>query len=408
MNLLILGGNRYNILSIEEAKKHGFYTIVADKNPQAAGFSVADLALNVDILDSKEIIETLKRQSIKIDGVVSMAEVGVISASKIATHFDIPSIGTSAESVTSKALMRKHWLALNKQNTVGFNVVQSLEEALNVAKRIAFPVIFKPSKSFGGSRGVSKVEEFSIQKIKKAFDFAIDGSFRSNKVVIEEYVSGREFSAEVLIFNGEISVLCIGEKQKTPEPYRVDVSVNYPANLTEKQQNDVTKVCHKAVEALGLTWGVAHIEFCLTNDERIVLFELGARCGGGHTPLIAHHVSGVNEFIEYCNMACGKPPSNFYPKYQQGAIYRFLVFPSGKVSKASFPAKYENHLNVLDYELSLKENDVITSLKTTSDRKGFVIVLEKNQIQALDLAKQICKNVQVIYDDGKVSSALLP
>jgi len=33
IKILVLGGNSLNIMSVNEAKKNGFYTIVADKKP---------------------------------------------------------------------------------------------------------------------------------------------------------------------------------------------------------------------------------------------------------------------------------------------------------------------------------------------------------------------------------------
>ena len=93
---------------------------------------------------------------------------------------------------------------------------------------------------------------------------------------------------------------------------------------------------HRAVSSLGLTQGVAHVEFGFT-DEGPVLFELGARCGGGHTPQIAHHVSGVNEFIEACRMACGLPPDQFEPSGDAAQITDFWFFHQESWSRITIP-----------------------------------------------------------------------
>lgn len=207
----------------------------------------------------------------------------------------------------------------------------------------------------------------------------------------------------MLIDDTKTSVLCIGEKVKTPFPYRVDVSVNYPANLREYETEEAKNMLNQAVKAIGLKWGVAHIEFCLTSNG-FRLFELGARCGGGHTPQIANHVSGVNEFIEYCRMACGLKPNAFYLKYQKGAIYRFIIAKPGKVKEIILPDFIKTNQNIMDFEVDIKPGDIIDETRTTSDRRGFVVTKGEERLSALNLADDICSKVKIVYENGLVES----
>lgn len=399
--VLILGGNRYNVLCIEAARRNGYYTVVADKNPQAPGLVTADKGLAIDILDVQALFKAVEEIG-GVDGIVSMAEVGVVPAAILSEKLGLPTISSPvARIVTSKACMRERWDLL-AQNTVCFRVVNTLEEALSAAPLLKFPVMFKPAKSLGGSRGVMKIDDPG--DIEKGFTFARDGAFQSEEVVIEEYVSGREFSVEVLIWGDRTSVLCIGEKTKSPLPYRVDTNVAYPAQLTDDQERNIADLCDKAIKAVGLTWGVAHIEFCITQDGKIVLFELGARCGGGHTPLIAKHVSGVNEFVEYCRMACGMKPTQFEPACKRGAMYRFLVFTPGQVISFQFPEEYSEHPDIMDFEISVKKGDHIPLLRTTRDRSGFVVTTGDDYNSALQLADEVCASIHLTYKNGQAES----
>ncbi len=238
------------------------------------------------------------------------------------------------------------------KSSAAFEVVATLDEAMLAAQRLGrFPLIFKPDRSFGGSRGVTRVER--PEDVANALHAAQAGGLANSDVVIEHWIEGSEHSAEVLIWNGKTSLLCIGQKIKSLLPYRVDVSVQYPAQLTAAQESTVAEMCHRAVTALGLTQGVAHIEFAYT-DHGPVLFELGARCGGGHTPQIAHHVSGVNEFVEACRMACGLSPSQFEPKSRRGADYRFLVFAPGVVKRVAIPDTLAADGGILDVGVTVQ------------------------------------------------------
>lgn len=112
--ILILGGGRYNVPSIREARAAGFVTFVADRNPDAPGFEAADHALPVDLNDCESLIRAVSELG-GISGVVSMAEVGVRSAANISAQLRLPSISPeAAANATSKAAMRRLWRQIGK------------------------------------------------------------------------------------------------------------------------------------------------------------------------------------------------------------------------------------------------------------------------------------------------------
>ena len=395
--ILILGAGRYNVPSIHAAREAGFVTFVADKNPLAPGLKAADYELPIDLNDCEALTKAIAAQG-SIDGVVSMAEVGVRAAASISARLGLPSISEeAAANATSKAAMRQKWERMGKYST-DFSIVATLDQARRAADKLGpFPLIFKPDRSFGGSRGVTRVER--AEDVAGALQVAQAGGLPDSNVVIERCVQGSEHSAEVLIWNGKTSLLCIGQKIKSLRPYRVDVSVQYPAQLTTEQERKVADMCHRAVAALGLTQGAAHVEFGFTDDGP-VLFELGARCGGGHTPQIAHHVSGVNEFVEACRMACGMPPVNFASTSRRGADYRFLVFPPGVAQEIDIPETLLADGRVLDVGVTVQPGEEIRALRSTSDRAGFLVAVGESLREAVEHADRGCREISIRYADG--------
>src|SRR5215471_17154259 len=77
--ILILGAGRYNVPSIRAAREAGFFTVVADRKADAPGLTAADKPLAIDLNDCDSLIEAIHQLG-GIDGVVSMAEVGVRAA----------------------------------------------------------------------------------------------------------------------------------------------------------------------------------------------------------------------------------------------------------------------------------------------------------------------------------------
>jgi biotin carboxylase len=344
------------------------------------------------------------RENGGIDGVVAMAEVGVLAAAEISARLGLPSISEeAAANATSKAAMRRLWKGMGTYSPE-FRVVATLEEAQHAAIELGgFPLIFKPDRSFGGSRGVIRVDK--PEDVASAFEVAKAGGIANSEVVIEHCVEGTEHSCEVLIWQGRTSLLCIGQKVKSAPPYRVDVSVQYPASLSPAQESTVADMCQRAVGALGLTQGVAHIEFGYSANGP-VLFEVGARCGGGHTPEIANHVSGVNEFVEACRMACAIAPSRFDPVSRRGADYRFLIFHPGVVESVRVPPHLANEDSVLDFELTVQTGDTIRPLRSTTDRAGFIVAVAETLETAVDCADRACREISIRYREGNTHHAL--
>jgi biotin carboxylase len=400
--ILILGGGRYNVPSIQTAREAGFFTIVADRNPEAPGLTVADVALPIELNDCSALIDAVTKRG-GVDGVVSMAEVGVRAAANISARLGLPSISEkAAANATSKAAMRQLWRKLEKYSPP-FELADSLTEAVQAVEKLGrFPLIFKPDRSFGGSRGVTRVEK--PNQVADAFQAAKAGGLTNSSVVIEHWIRGSEHSCEVLVWQGKTSVLAIGQKIKSLPPYRVDVSVQYPAQFSAAQERAVADMCHQAVHTLGVTQGVAHIEFAYT-DEGPVLFELGARCGGGHTPKIAHHVSGVNEFVEACRMACGMPPGQFAPTTRRGADYRFLVFPPGIVQAIDIHQTLVPDGSVLDVGVTVQPGEKIRPLRSTAERGGFLVSSGETLEEAVARADSGCREITIRYADGTVRHA---
>jgi biotin carboxylase len=401
--LLILGGNRYNRDCIRSARSAGFFTLVADRNPASPGFVEADAGLSVDILDVDGLARAIESHG-GVDGIVSLAEVGVRVAAELSERLDLPTIGVEAAArATSKAAMREAWRPLGKRS-VDFAVVASPESCLAAVRRLgAFPLIIKPDRSFGGSRGVSRID--SAAEVPAAFEFARAAGLPGTRVIVETCLTGTEHSCEVLIHEGQTSLLCIGRKIKSPPPYRVDTSVLYPSAFTREEESAIGRMCDDAIHALGLRTGVAHVEFVQT-AKGPVLMELGARCGGGHTPQLARHVSGVDEFVEVCRLACGLPPQRFFPLHRKGGEYRFIVFPPGEIHEVRIARDVRERAGVHDVDVTIPLPARIEGLRTTSDRAGFAVVFGEDAAAAQGLGNWVCGHVEAVYADGSTRHAL--
>jgi formate-dependent phosphoribosylglycinamide formyltransferase (GAR transformylase) len=104
--ILILGASKYYVRSIQSVKNAGYHVIVADRNPKAEAFAVADEHAVCDTIDKEGILEVARRFA--IDGIVSVNDFGVPTAAYVASRLGLPGISENAAFLsTDKEAMRK-------------------------------------------------------------------------------------------------------------------------------------------------------------------------------------------------------------------------------------------------------------------------------------------------------------
>jgi len=396
--LLILGASRYYQKSIETLKAYGYKVYSIDMNENSPGFQVADGYNVIDIIDKENALKYA--QELKIDGVIPINDFGIQTAAYINEKMGLNGIKIkTGELVTDKSKMREVW-AKNGAPIPKFYSTDSYSDALEKVDNLNFPIIVKPSDSRGGgSRGIKVV--INKNDLEEAFNFA-QSFYENKKIVVEECVVGSEHSIEVVIKDKKAYILAISEKVKTPYPYRVDKQVIYPTLLSENNKILIADTVQKAVEGIGIDNGIAHIELALTQDGPI-LFEIGARPGGGATPQIIEYITGIEYLKLNAKIATGEviEEDELKPKFQKAAIYHFFTFRDigKKFITLNEIEKIKKIKHIIDFELFLKSGDIINRVQTGKDRQGFAVIIANSRKMVIEVArlleKTILENIEV-------------
>ncbi len=153
---------------------------------------------------------------------------------------------------------------------------------------ITYPCVLKPV-SLSASQGVVRVnnrDEFlaGASRLKRLLESAEIQATREpnlDRMIMEEYLPGREVAVEGLLTGGELRVLAIFDKPDPLEgPYFEETIYVTPSRLTETEQELIKRSFVEATRALGLTHGPVHGEFRL-NDRGVWPIEVAARPIGG-------------------------------------------------------------------------------------------------------------------------------
>lgn len=272
--IAIIGASYLQEPLITKAKKMGLETHVFAWKANDIGEKIADYFYPISITEKEDILN--KCREIGIDGICSIAsDLAAVAVNYVANHMGL--IGNSEECTlksTNKRLMRKCFEE-NGDPSPKSICVESVLDLDDVD--MGFPVIVKPLDR-SGSRGITKVIDKS--NLDAAIELAKEQGFEK-KALVEEYVSGDEYSVECISWRGEHTLLNITKKYTTGAPHFIETGHMEPAMLSEEIKIEVKNVIFHALNSLGIEYGASHSEIKIDNG-LIRIIEIGGRMGGDY------------------------------------------------------------------------------------------------------------------------------
>jgi len=390
--LMILQAGQSQIRIIKTAKKMGLRVISTDRDKNAPGFKVANIGESVDVVDHEGTLKLAEK--CEIDGILPGGDVSLPTAAYVAEEMGLVGLTPEqAEIVTNKELYYEIFRKSNIPYPIT-GIIEDLEECNRLSKDIGFPVIIKPTTSFGGSRGVKRIN--NISEVEEAFFFAKSAS-KNGRVMVEKFLEGEEHTIESIVHDGKNHVLAISDKERIKESYCLATSLNYPSQLSEETIRKIKDIAQRVADVVGLKNWITHIEVITYNGE-IKVIDFGARGGGaGYIPtVIVPNVCGVNMMEEFIRILLGERPQNIQEKFKRGIIYRFFTPSPGKVIDIKGIEEVKEMEDVIDFHLYVKEGDIIPPLTTQLERSGYFVVKGKSFDDAMNKAKHVENKIKII------------
>jgi carbamoyl-phosphate synthase large subunit len=275
--IFILGGSSLQLDLILEAKRMFFYTIVIDASIDCIGTKWCDEFLHIDISDKETIL--IKAKEYNIDVILTSAtEIGNITACWVGEQLGLNTNSyQTAINTTNKALM-KSILVQNNILTARYAVIK--EDNINSWN--LFPAIVKPSDSSAG-RGLSYVSnkaelQDALIKAKKYSN--------SNKLIVEEYIDGRQFSIETISCNCIHQIIAINHETIREVPHIIESSHEIPAEIDQDNYDGIVHTTNAILNSFNIRYGACHIELKITPENKIYIIELASRTGGMRSEMI--------------------------------------------------------------------------------------------------------------------------
>ncbi|MFJ8795081.1 ATP-grasp domain-containing protein [Streptomyces sp. NPDC102462] len=271
------------------------------------------------------------------------------------------------------------------------------------AGQITFPCVIKPADG-AGSAGVTVVT--GPEHLEPAWHAARAASVmyglpRDERVLIQEYVDGREFSVESVTQHGVTTHLCITRKHTTGGIHRVELGHTLPARLSAAAERALLDQASRAITAVGIRNGATHTELVLRADGRCAVLEIGARLGAGHIGVLIQHALGINPWRTLWNIALGHP-ATLTPARGRYATVRFLTAPhAGRLAAITgLPAV---STTIPAVHVRAVEGAAVGTVTSNRGRLGHVIVTGRDPRAVDDQADRILRQITITVVPGSQS-----
>ena len=366
--VVIIGANDFQNPLILKAKELGYETHVFAWKDGSIGEKTADYFYPISIVEKDKILEECKK--IKPQAIASIgSDLASITVNYVANALSLPcNDPKNSLQCTNKYEMRKVFL----ENGVDVPKFAKLGETDNVdLENFEFPVIVKPTDR-SGSRGIFLCK--NVEEVEKAIPISAELSFEK-KAIVEEYITGNEYSCEGITQNGEHHIITFTKKYTTGAPHFIETGHVEPSDLTEAQKEKATEIIKKALTALQVKNSASHAEFKVDENGKIKIIEIGARMGGD---CIGSHLVRISTGYDFVKMtldvALGKKIEFKKVNEPQNAIIKFIFdnedIKKYDIIKNKFP-------NAICYETEIKRDNL--EITDSSSRKGFFILDVSNE-----------------------------
>lgn len=265
----------------------------ANFNVVAIDIKTADLVENIRLIKSNKIdcafiaLHGHYGEDGQIQGLLDILDIPYTGSSMLASKL-------AMDKIASRQVLEVHGLFVPR-----YKVVEKISYNVNSLSRLrfGFPWVIKPATN-GSSIGLSIIDS------RAQLDKAIDGAFvYDDKVLIEEYIKGRELTVGILRGRA-LPVVEIVPKNRF---FDFEAKYSYgltdyivPAQLDERVSRDLQAVALKVHKLLGCS-GCSRVDIILDQDSSPYVLELNSIPGLTPTSLLpkAAHTLGI-DFTNLC------------------------------------------------------------------------------------------------------------
>lgn len=254
---------------VKSLRAQGIETIIVNNNPETVStdFDTSD-KLYFEPLTEEEVLNIIEKEN--PDGVI--LQFGGQTAIKLAKFLDekkIKILGTSCKDIDAAEDREKFDELLEKLdiNRPKGKAIWSVNEGIEEAKKLGYPVLVRPSYVLGGQGMEITYDENKLaQYLKDAFL-----RDTKNPVLIDKYLTGREIEVDAICDGEEILIPGIMEHLERAGVHSGDSITMYPSqNISDEIKAKILDYTKKIALELNVL-GMVNIQFIEFHGELYII-----------------------------------------------------------------------------------------------------------------------------------------
>ncbi len=340
-------------------KELGYEVVIVNNNPETVStdYDTAD-RLYFEPLCPEDVMHIIEVEK-PVGVVVAFGGQTAIKLTKFLDSHGIPILGTSAESI-DMAEDRERFDALLERFSIKRpqgRGITGMQEALDAAHELGYPVLLRPSYVIGGQ---NMVIAHNDEDVRTYMEVILSGKIE-NPVLVDQYLMGKELEVDVISDGKDVLIPGVMQHIERTGVHSGDsIAVYPPFSIGDKMLKTIVDCSEKLALSLG-TRGLINIQYLIYQNELYVI-EVNPR---------------ASRTVPYISKVTGVPMVDIATRVMVGQPLASLGYGTGLYRQPPYVAV---KVPVFSFE---KLTDANAALSPEMKSTGEVLGLGKNMQEAM-------------------------